>query len=395
MNILVINSGSSSLKYQLIDTSTENVILKGLVDKIGSVGTNPTNTYTLNGNKVSENVLAKDHKDAIGIVSKIIIDNNLKVDGIGHRVVHGGYKFFESVVIDSEVIRYIEEFCKLAPLHNPPNLIGILSCKEIMPDVPQVAVFDTAFHQTIPHYNYMYAIPFRYYEKYGIRKYGFHGTSHRYVTYKTAEFLNIDVNKANFITCHLGNGVSLTAVKEGKSYDTSMGFTPLEGLIMGTRCGDIDPSIPLYIMEKENLSISEMDKILNRESGVLGISGISNDMRLIEEEYLKGSEGNERARLAFEMYCNRIRKYIGAYYFELGKVDAIVFTAGVGENSPITRKKVLENIELVEIDDEKNNETVRGKAGIISKPSSRIKVVVMPTNEELAIALDTERLLSK
>lgn len=390
MKILVINSGSSSLKYQLIDTTTQDVLLKGLVDRVGSTGA--TNTYTLGGEKFKEDVLARDHKEAIGIVVKIITTNNLQVEAIGHRVVHGGHKFFESVLIDEEVIEYIREFGKLAPLHNPPNLVGILACREILKDIPQVAVFDTAFHQTIPPDNYLYAIPYEYYEKYKIRKYGFHGTSHKYVTQKTAELLGINIDNINLITCHLGNGASITAVKNGKSYDTSMGFTPLEGLIMGTRSGDIDPSIPLFIMEKENISISEMDRILNKESGVLGITGLSNDMRIIEEEYEKG---NERAVLAFNMYCNRIRKYIGAYFFMLGRVDGIVFTAGVGENSPLTRKKVLSGLENIgiEIDDEANNRTIRGRSGIVSTPSSKVKVVVMPTNEELAIALDTERVI--
>lgn len=390
MKVLVINSGSSSVKYQLIDTSMGEAILKGLVDRVGSIGA--THTYTLNGEKTKEDVLARDHKEAIGLVVNLIASNNLEVEAIGHRVVHGGHKFFESVLIDDEVIEYIREFGKLAPLHNPPNLVGILACKEILAGIPQVAVFDTAFHQTIPPENYIYAIPYKYYENYRIRKYGFHGTSHRYVTQKTADLLGVDVNNINLITCHLGNGASITAVKGGKSYDTSMGFTPLEGLAMGTRCGDIDPSIPLYIMDKEGISPSEMDKILNKESGVLGISGLSNDMRVIEEEYLKG---NERAVLAFNVYCNRIRKYIGAYFFELGKVDAIVFTAGVGENSPLTRKKVLEGLEGIgiEIDDSENEKAVRGQGGIISTHYSKVKVVVMPTNEELAIAIDTERLV--
>ncbi|MCS7299021.1 MAG: acetate kinase [Spirochaetia bacterium] len=390
MKILVINSGSSSLKYQLIDTNSQDVLLKGLVDRVGNIGA--TNTYTLGGEKFKEDVLARDHKEAIGIVVKIITTNNLLVEAIGHRVVHGGHKFFESVLIDEEVIEYIREFGKLAPLHNPPNLIGILACQEILKDIPQVAVFDTAFHQTIPPDNYFYAIPYKYYENYRIRKYGFHGTSHRYVTQKTAELLGINIDNINLITCHLGNGASITAVRNGKSYDTSMGFTPLEGLIMGTRSGDIDPSIPLFIMDKENISTSEMDRILNKESGILGITGLSNDMRIIEEEYEKG---NERAVLAFNMYCNRIRKYIGAYFFMLGRVDGIVFTAGVGENSPLTRKKVLSGLENIgiEIDDEANNRTIRGQSGIISTSSSKIKVVVMPTNEELAIALDTERVV--
>ncbi|MCX8029571.1 MAG: acetate kinase [Brevinematales bacterium] len=391
MKVLVINSGSSSIKYQLIETSTGEALLKGLVDRVGNIGA--TNSYTLNDEKVKEDVLARDHKEAIQIVVKIILSNNLQVDAIGHRVVHGGHKFFESVLINEEVIEYIREFGKLAPLHNPPNLIGILACKDVLPDVPQVAVFDTAFHQTMPPENYLYAIPMKYYEIHRIRRYGFHGTSHRYVTQKTAELLNIDINSINLITCHLGNGASITAVKQGKSYDTSMGFTPLEGLIMGTRSGDIDPSIPLFIMDREGLSLSEMDRILNKESGILGITSMSNDMRVIEEEYGKG---NERAILAFNMYCNRIRKYIGAYFFELKKVDGIVFTAGVGENSSLTRKKVLEGLEDIgiEIDDEANNKTIRGQSGVISKPSSKVKVIVMPTNEELAIALDTERILT-
>ncbi|MGC8963773.1 MAG: acetate/propionate family kinase [Brevinematia bacterium] len=390
MNVLVVNSGSSSLKYQLINTSDNSVIVKGLVDRVGNIGA--THSYTLNGNKVKEDVIARDHKDAIAIVVKVVKDNNFDIDAIGHRVVHGGYKFFESVLIDNEVIEYIREFSKLAPLHNPPALAGILACREVLPNLPQVAVFDTAFHQTIPQHNYLYALPYKYYDIYRIRKYGFHGTSHRYVAYKTAEFLGLDINSSNMITCHLGNGASITAVREGKSYDTSMGFTPLEGLIMGTRTGDIDPSVPLYIMDKEGISTSEMDRILNKESGVLGITGISNDMRIIEDEYFRG---NEKAILAMEMYCNRIRKYIGAYFFELGKVDAIVFTAGVGENSPLVRKKSLEGLEDIgiQIDDEANEKTIRGIEGIISKPSSKIKVVVMPTNEELAIAVDTEKVL--
>ncbi|MEN2998233.1 MAG: acetate kinase [Brevinematia bacterium] len=392
MKVLVINSGSSSVKYQLIETETGEVFLKGLIDRIGSIGA--THTYTLGGEKFKEDILARDHKEAIGLVVKLITANELKIEAIGHRVVHGGHKFFESVLIDDEVIEYIREFGKLAPLHNPPNLIGILACREILPTIPQVAVFDTAFHQTIPPENYLYAIPYKYYEIYRIRRYGFHGTSHRYVAIKTAELLGLELSKVNLITCHLGNGASITAIREGKSFDTSMGFTPLEGLIMGTRCGDIDPSVPLFIMDKEGISPSEMDKILNRESGVLGISGLSNDMRVIEEEYEKG---NEKATLAFDMYCRRIRKYIGAYFFELVRVDAITFTAGVGENSPLTRSKILEGLEEIgiEIDEELNTKTVRGQAGIISKPSSKVKVVVMPTNEELAISKDTEKVVKQ
>jgi len=391
MKVLVLNSGSSTVKYQLIDTANGEPVIKGLVDKVGSIGA--THTYSYNGEKKTEDVLARDHREAIGLVIKLIKDLGFEIDAVGHRVVHGGYKFFESVLINDEVIEYIREFGKLAPLHNPPNLTGILACREVLGDIPQVAVFDTAFHQTIPMENYLYAIPMKFYETYRVRRYGFHGTSHKYVMEKTAKELGLDLSKTNMITCHLGNGASIAAIKEGKSFDTSMGFTPLEGLIMGTRSGDIDVGAVLYIMDKEGMTTSDMDRLLNKESGILGITGISNDMRIVEEGYFKG---DERMTLALKMYCNRIRKYIGAYFFELRKVDAIVFTGGVGENSPIVRKLVLDGLEEsvgIIIDDKKNEETMRGKFGVVSTPESKVKVVVTPTNEELAIAIETERIV--
>jgi len=346
-----LNSGSSTVKYQLIDTQSSEAIIKGLVDKVGSIGS--THTFSYGGEKKTEDVLARDHREAIGLVVKLIKELGFEINAIGHRIVHGGHKFFESVLINEEVIEYVREFGKLAPLHNPPNLTGILACKEILGEIPQVAVFDTAFHQTIPIENYLYAIPMKFYEKHKIRKYGFHGTSHRYVMEKTVKELGLDLEKTNMITCHLGNGASIAAIKDGKSFDTSMGFTPLEGLIMGTRSGDIDVGAILYIMDKEGMTTSDIDKLLNKESGILGITGISNDMRVVEDGYFKG---DERLTLALKMYCNRIRKYIGAYFFELRKVDAIVFTGGVGENSPVVRKLVLEGLEDsvgIVIDDKK------------------------------------------
>ncbi len=392
MKVLVLNSGSSTVKYQLIDTKVGDPVIKGLVDKVGSIGA--THTYSYNGDKKTEDVLARDHREAIGLVIKLIKELGLQIEAVGHRVVHGGYKFFDSVLVNDEVIEYIREFGKLAPLHNPPNLTGILACREVLGDIPQVAVFDTAFHQTIPMENYLYAIPMKFFETYRIRRYGFHGTSHKYVMEKTAKELGLDLSRTNMITCHLGNGASVTAIKEGRSFDTSMGFTPLEGLIMGTRSGDIDVGAVLYIMEKEGMSTSDVDRLLNKESGILGITGVSNDMRIVEDGYFKG---DERMTLALKMYCNRIRKYIGAYFFELRSVDAIVFTGGVGENSPIVRKLVLEGLEEsvgIVIDDKKNEETLRGKFGVVSAPESKVKVVVTPTNEELAIALETEKVLN-
>jgi len=398
MKVLVINSGSSSIKYQLIETKTEKVITKGIYEKIGI---DSEFTYLLkNGEKKKINKPVKDHTEALQIILENLISkenefiNSLEeIEAIGHRVVHGGEEFTGSVLINKKVIESIEKFSELAPLHNPPNLLGIYSCLKILPNKKQVAVFDTAFHQTMPNVSYIYAIPYEYYVRNKIRRYGFHGTSHRYVSMKAAEYLGLKLDELNCITCHLGNGSSITAIKNGKSYDTSMGFTPLEGIVMGTRCGSIDPAIVFYIMDKEKLSRKQIDDILNKKSGLLGISGISNDMR----EIIKAAEnGNERAKLAIDIMIQSVKKYIGAYIAELGIVHSIIFTAGIGENEPNIRKKILQGLEFfgVIIDDEKNFKT-KGVYGLISKPESKIKVLVVPTNEELMIAIETELVVSQ
>ena len=333
MKVLVINCGSSSLKYQLIKTENEGVITKGLVEKIG--GDSEFTYYKKDGEKIIEKLKVADHCDAI----KVVTDNLLKkengfinsleeIEAIGHRVVHGGEEFTKSVIIDDKVIASVEKFSELAPLHNPPNLQGIYSCLEVIPDIKQVAVFDTAFHQTMPESSFLYAIPHDYYEKYRIRRYGFHGTSHRYVTLKAAEFLGKKLDEFNCITCHLGNGSSITAVKNGKSVDTSMGFTPLEGVVMGTRCGSIDPYIIFFLIEKLNMNTKQVNDILQKKSGLIGLSGISNDLR---EVTASAKSGNKNAQFAREVLIKSIRKYIGAYMVELGRVDAIIFTAGIGE----------------------------------------------------------------
>jgi len=391
MKVLVINAGSSSLKYQLIQTDTEQVITKGIVEKIG--GDSEFTFVTRDGQKKQSKVDAPNHTQAL----KIVLDNLAspqngfiksldEIEAIGHRVVHGGEEFITSVIIDEKVIKSIEKYSELAPLHNPPNLQGILACKELLPDKKQVAVFDTAFHQTMPQQAYIYALPYEYYEKYRIRRYGFHGTSHRYVVMKAAEFLGKKLEDFNCISCHLGNGSSIAAVKGGKSIDTSMGFTPLEGLVMGTRCGSIDPAIIFFLMEKENLSPKEMNDILNKKSGLLGVSGISNDLREIYAHY----ETNPRAKIAIDILCHSIRKFIGMYMLELGRVDAIIFTAGIGENEWHIREKVTEGLENfgIKVDLEKNKNT-RAKLADLSTSDSKIKVLVVPTNEELMIALET------
>lgn len=396
MKILVINCGSSSLKYQLIDMTNEEVLAKGLAERIG-----------IDGSRVKHRTIGKEeiiiekpmpnHKVALEIVLNVLTDSEHgaiksmeEISAVGHRVVHGGEKFSESVVIDNEVLKVLRECSDLAPLHNPPNIMGIEACRELMPNTPMVGVFDTAFHQTMPKSSYIYPLPYELYEKYGIRKYGFHGTSHKYVANRAAEILGKDISELNIITCHLGNGASLAAVKKGKSVDTSMGFTPLEGLAMGTRCGDIDPAIVTFIMEKENMSISEVNNLLNKKSGVLGISGVSSDFRDIEEA---AANGNERAQLALDKFTSRVKKYIGAYAALMGGVDVIVFTAGLGENSPDTREAICEGLEFmgVEIDKEKNN--VRGKETVVSTENSKVKVLVVPTNEELMIARETKALV--
>lgn len=396
MKILVINCGSSSLKYQLIDMQNEEVLAKGLVERIGIEGARIKHETTGKEKEVIETPM-QDHKRALELVMESLTNSEYgaitsldEISAVGHRVVHGGEDFAESVIINDEVMKAIEDNVEVAPLHNPPNIMGIKACEKLLPNVKQVAVFDTAFHQTMPEVNYIYALPYEYYEKYKVRRYGFHGTSHKYITARAAEMLNIDKDKVNLITCHLGNGSSIAAIKEGKSIDTSMGFTPLEGLAMGTRSGDLDPAILSFIMEKEKLDAEEMNNVLNKKSGVLGISGVSSDFRDIEDEAAKG---NHRAQLALDIFEQRVRKYIGAYMSELDHIDGIVFTAGVGENSIEMRKSIAGGLKAfgVEIDDERNN--VRGEDRIISSDNSKIKVLVVPTNEELMIAIDTLNLI--
>src|SRR6056297_4246785 len=396
MKVLVVNCGSSSLKYQLIDMADESVMAKGLVERIGIEGSILTHESAGKEKKVIEEPM-KDHKKALELVLDAVVNKEYgavesmnEIEAIGHRVVHAGEKFSDSVVINNDVIAALEECIELAPLHYPPNLIGIRACIELMPGVKMVGVFDTAFHQSMPASSYIYALPYEYYEKYGVRKYGFHGTSHKYVAQRTASILGKDLDSLKIITCHLGNGASITAIDNGKSVDTSMGFTPLEGLVMGTRSGDLDPAIITFIMEKENLSIDEMNNLLNKKSGVLGISGISSDFRDIESA---AKEGNERAQLALDKFNVRVKKYIAACAAVMGGVDAIVFTAGLGENSISARELICGGFEFMgmELDKEKNN--VRGKEAIVSKDSSKVKILVIPTNEELMIARDTLELL--
>ena len=399
MKVLVINCGSSSLKYQLIDMATEESLAQGLVERIGIEGSVLTQKVEGKDKYIVKEEM-KDHKDAIRLVLEALVDENNgviksmdEISAVGHRVVHGGEKYKESVVINDEVKANIEECFKLAPLHNPANMIGIKACEELMPNTPMVAVFDTAFHGTMPEDAYLYALPYELYEKHGIRKYGFHGTSHKYVSQTCAEVMGRDIKDLKIITCHLGNGASLCAVKNGVSVDTSMGFTPLEGLAMGTRCGNIDPAIVTFLMKEEGLSVDEVNDLLNKKSGVLGISGISSDFRDIEDAAF--NKNDRRAKLALKIFEYKIRTTIGAYAAAMGGVDAIVFTAGVGENGPETREKCLEGLEFlgVEIDKEANN--VRGKIREISKAGCNVKAFVIPTNEELVIARDTLELIKK
>ena len=399
MKVLVINCGSSSLKYQLIDMATEESLDQGLVERIGIEGSVLTQKVEGKDKYIVKEQM-KDHKDAIRLVLAALVDENNgviksmdEISAVGHRVVHGGEKYKESVVINDEVKANIEECFKLAPLHNPANMIGIKACEELMPNTPMVAVFDTAFHGTMPEDAYLYALPYELYEKHGIRKYGFHGTSHKYVSQTCAEVMGRDIKDLKIITCHLGNGASLCAVKNGVSVDTSMGFTPLEGLAMGTRCGNIDTAIVTFLMKEEGLSVDEVNDLLNKKSGVLGISGISSDFRDIEDAAF--NKNDRRAKLALKIFEYKIRTTIGAYAAAMGGVDAIVFTAGVGENGPETREKCLEGLEFlgVEIDREANN--VRGKVREISKAGCKVKAFVIPTNEELVIARDTLELIKK
>ena len=395
MNVLVINCGSSSLKYQLIDSQTEAVLAKGLCERIGIDG---RLVYEKAGcdKEVTEAAMPT-HKQAIQLVLDALVNPTTgaiadltAIDAVGHRVVHGGEKFATSTVLTEEVIAVIEECNDLAPLHNPANLIGIRACQELMPNVPMVAVFDTAFHQTMPEIAYMYGLPYEYYEKYSVRRYGFHGTSHSYVSKRAADILGKDYSELKTIVCHLGNGASICAVNGGKSVDTSMGLTPLEGLIMGTRSGDVDPSILDFIAQKENLTLSEVMNVLNKKSGVEGISGVSSDFRDLTAA---AKEGNHRAELAIDVFAYRVVKYIGAYVAAMNGVDAICFTAGLGENDAATRAKIVANLEYlgIAIDEEANN--IRGKEVVISTADSKVKVLTIPTNEELAICRETVALV--
>jgi acetate kinase len=398
MKVLVLNSGSSSIKYQFIETTTHQVLAKGQVERIG-MDDAVLSHVRIDGDTVKFSAEILDHNIAIEYVVAILLSKNhgvikdkSEIEAVGHRVVHGGETFSGSVLITDEVIEKIRENIELAPLHNPHNLRGIMACKRLLPDTPQVAVFDTAFHQKMPEYAFIYGLPYELYKKYKIRRYGFHGTSHRYVSKRASEILGVPIEKLRIITAHLGNGCSMAAVKYGISVDTTMGFTPLEGLLMGTRSGDIDPAIVLYIMGKEGLTMAEVNALLNKHSGLVGISGVSSDMREIIREM---KNGNMRAKLAFDVFCYRVKKYIGAYAAVMGGVDAIVFTAGIGENSPDVRKSVCEGLEFlgIKIDDEKNNSPEREK--IITTDDSPVKVLVIPTNEELVIALDTAEIVSK
>ena len=395
MKILVVNCGSSSLKYQLIDSETEKALAVGLCERIGIDGR--LNHRPAGGDKVVMEIALPNHEVAIQSVLSALTDANHgvissldEINAVGHRVVHGGEKFASSVIITDEVMAAIEECNDLAPLHNPANLIGINACKTIMPGVPMVAVFDTAFHQTMPKTAYLYGLPHEYYDKYKIRRYGFHGTSHSFVSKRTIEILGLDKDNSKVIVCHLGNGASITAVKNGESVDTSMGLTPLEGLIMGTRSGDIDPAIIEFIAHKEGKSIDEIMNILNKKSGVYGMSGVSSDFRDLENA---SAEGNELAQEAFEVFCYRVAKYVGGYVAAMNGVDAIAFTAGLGENDKRMRKYVCEYLGYlgIALDDAKNQ--VRGEERIISTEDSKVTVIVVPTNEELAIARETVALL--
>lgn len=396
MNILVINCGSSSLKYQLIDSDSEAVLAKGLCERIGIDGSVLTHTATGKDKVVIETPMPT-HTTAVQLVIDALTDANHgviksvdEIAAVGHRIVHGGEKFTHSAVITDEVIKNIEDVSDLAPLHNPAHLIGINSCRELMPNVPMVAVFDTAFHQTMPEKAYLYGLPYEYYEKYKVRRYGFHGTSHDYVSAKTAEILGKKREDMKIIVCHLGNGGSVSAVDHGKCVDTSMGLTPLQGIIMGTRSGDIDPAICDFICQKEGISSQEMNTILNKKSGVYGMSGVSSDFRDVAKA---ASEGNKRAEYALEAYYYSVAKYIGAYVAAMNGVDAIAFTAGVGENNIEGREEIAKYLGYLgtEIDPEKNN--VRGEDRVISKDGSKVTLLCVPTNEELAIARQTLALI--
>lgn len=397
MKVLVVNCGSSSIKYQLFDMTNETVLAKGLVERIGIEGSVLTH-QPVGKEKKQFRTDIPNHSVGIRLVLEALTDPNhgvlksmKEIAAVGHRVVHGGEKFADSVLITPEVMATLEECVEMAPLHNPPNILGINACAELMPGVPQVGVFDTAFHQTMPKHAFLYGLPYEAYEQYGLRRYGFHGTSHKYVSQRAADLMDEHMTNLRIITCHLGNGASIAAVKNGRSIDTSMGFTPLEGLVMGTRSGEIDPAIIPFLMKKEGMTPDQIDAYLNKKSGVLGISGVSSDFRDIEEACDKG---NERAQLALDIFAYKVRKFIGSYVAAMGGVDAIIFTAGLGENSPSMRDKICNGLEFLgtRIDHAKNN--VRGKEQEISVDGAKVKIFVIPTNEELVIARDTKMICS-
>ncbi|HIZ70113.1 MAG TPA: acetate kinase [Candidatus Prevotella avicola] len=399
MKILVLNCGSSSIKYKLYDMEGEKVLAQGGVERIGLDGAFIKVTLP-SGEKRQIMHDMPDHKEGVNVVFKALLDPEMgalksldEIDAVGHRIVQGGDKFNQSMLVDKSVEDGIEELCDLAPVHNAGHLKGIRAVDALMPKTPQVVVFDNAFHSTMPDYAYLYAIPYELYEKYHVRRYGFHGTSHRYVSKRVCEILGLDQADSKVITCHIGNGASIAAVLNGKVVDTSMGLTPLAGVMMGSRSGDIDPSAVTYLMEKLNMTPHEMSDFLNKKSGVLGITGISSDMRDVEAA---ANEGNERAVLALKMYAYRVKKYIGSYAAAMGGVDAVVFTAGVGENQTGLRADICRGLEFLGIEiDEAVNATARGREAVISSPSSRVKVVVVPTDEEIVIARDTQALVAK
>ena len=392
MKILSVNAGSSSLKFQMYEMPEEKVLISGVFERIGIE--NSFYTIKLNGEKIKKAVVLSNHTDAVKILTNELLENNIvsdlsEIKAIGHRMVHGGEKYASSVLLTEDVITAVEELSDLAPLHNPANLVGVRAFKEVIPSAVAVGVFDTAFHQTMEEENFLYPVPYEWYKEYGVRKYGFHGTSHKYVSEKMASILGKEETK--IITCHIGNGGSLAAVKNGKCIDTSMGFTPNAGIIMGSRSGDIDASLIPFVMKKTGMNISEIDNALNKKSGLLGISGVSSDSRDIEDGI---KSGNDRCKLAQEMYVNKIVKYIAEYYVELGGADAIVFTAGVGENSITTRKQIIDKLAClgIKLDEQRNN--VRAEVALISTDDSSVKVYVIPTDEEVIIARDTYKLAS-
>jgi acetate kinase len=397
VNILILNCGSSSIKYQFIETQTRIIQAKGSVERIGMKGAILRHERH-DGNSVKITGEIVDHQAGVEYILSIllspnhgVIEDRSEIEAVGHRVVHGGERFTESVLIDEEVVQGIEDCIDLAPLHNPPNLKGIKACRRLLPGVPMVGVFDTAFHHTLPDYAYLYGLPYVLYKRHGVRRYGFHGSSHLYVSQRVAVLLGKTIDQLRIVTCHLGNGASMAAVKYGESVDTTMGFTPVEGLLMGTRCGDIDPAAVLHVMGTEELSLGDANAMLNKHSGLYGISGISSDMREIIEEV---EAGNRRAKQAFDIYCYRIKKYIGAYAAAMGGLDAVLFTGGIGENSPLVRSQCLTGLEFLGIElDAGLNARESSSERALHTENSKVAITVIPTNEELVIAMDTERII--